>query len=73
VVYKAVGDSMITDHQIVPANKVKADGRVADNDVKITTFENGAKVYVNYSDSKVVVDNVEIGAKDFKVVGGAEA
>ena len=57
--YNAVGNSSITDYQVV------------NNDVKITTFKNGAKVYVNYGTDEVTVNGVKIGAKDFTVVGGA--
>ncbi len=59
VVYDAVGSSKITNYEIVS------------EDVKITTFSNGAKVYVNYDTEEVTVNGVKIGAKDFKVVGGA--
>lgn len=60
-VYDAVGSSMIIDYQ-----------NVSDN-VKITTFSNGAKVYVNYGEEAVTVENVRIEAGDFTVVGGAKA
>ncbi len=59
--YNAVGSSEITNYQIVS------------DIVKITTFENGAKVYVNYGTTETTVDGVKIGAKDFTVVGGANA
>ena len=59
--YEAVGSSSIADYQIVS------------DDVKITTFDNGAKVYVNYGTEEVTVAGVKIGAKDFTVVGGANA
>lgn len=59
--YNAVGSSAIADYQIVS------------EDVKITTFENGAKVYVNYGSEEVTVNGVKIAAKDFTVVGGANA
>lgn len=57
--YSAVGNSQITNYEVVSS------------EVKITTFSNGAKVYVNYSDAEVTVNGVVIGAKDFTVVGGA--
>ena len=60
-VYDAVGSSAIADYEIVNA------------EVKVTTFENGAKVYVNYSDADVEVGGVTVKANDFKVVGGAKA
>lgn len=59
--YNAVGDSEITDYRIVS------------DTVKVTTFKNGAKVYVNYDATETTVDGVKIGAKDFTVVGGANA
>ena len=60
-VYKAVGSSMISDYKRVSQN------------LKVTTFSNGAKVYVNYGDAEATVDGVKIGARNFTVVGGAEA
>ncbi len=60
-VYTAIGNSSIVDFEIVSDN------------VRITTFSNGAKVYVNYADAPTVVNGVEIGAKDFTVVGGVGA
>ena len=60
-VYDAVGSSTITDHQIFS------------EDVRITTFSNGAQVYVNYGVSEVVVNGVTIAANDFTVVGGGNA
>ncbi len=59
--YNAVGNSEITNYQIVS------------DTVKITTFKNGAKVYVNYGTAETTVEGVKIGAKDFTVVGGANA
>ncbi len=58
VVYDAVGISTITDYTVVTEN------------LKITTFENGAKVYVNYGDTDVSYNGVKIPATDFVVVGG---
>ena len=59
--YKAVGSSGIVDYKNVS------------KDIKITTFSNGAKVYVNYGDKPVTVGGVKIGASDFTVIGGATA
>lgn len=59
--YSAVGNSGIVGYK-----------NVSDN-VKITTFANGAKVYVNYGDSAITVEGVKIAAKDFTVIGGATA
>lgn len=58
VVYDAVGTSAITDYTIVS------------EDLKITTFANGAKVYVNYGETDVTYKGVKIAAEDFTVVGG---
>ena len=58
--YDAVGTSTIDNYQIIS------------EDVKITTFSNGTKVFVNYTDAEVTVQGVKIGAKDFTVVGGAK-
>ncbi len=57
VVYDAVGTSSISNHDI------------KDN-VRVTTFENGAKVYVNYGTEKVTVDGVKIDARAYTVTGG---
>lgn len=57
--YDAVGSSEIVNYEIIS------------DDVKITTFENGTKVYVNYDHAETTVNGVKIGAKDFTVVGGA--
>ncbi len=59
--YNAVGNSEIANYQIVS------------DTVKVTTFKNGAKVYVNYGTAETTVEGVKIGAKDFTVVGGANA
>jgi len=61
VVYDAVGNSSISDFEIV--NK----------DLKVTTFSNGAMVYVNYSDADATVNGVAVKANDFTVVGGANS
>ena len=60
-VYDAVGASTIANYEIIS------------DDVRITTYSNGAKVYVNYADAPTVVNGVQIGAKDFTVVGGVNA
>ncbi len=59
--YDAVADSTIVNYEIIS------------DDVKITTFSNGAKVYVNYSEAEVNVNGVKVAAKDFTVVGGVAA
>ncbi len=58
VIYDAVGTSSISNHEIY------------NDDVRITTYENGAKVYVNYSDAEVTVNGVKIAARSYTVVGG---
>ncbi len=60
-VYNIVQDSTIENYEIIG------------DDIRVTTFDNGAKVYVNYADSDVNVDGIMISAKDFTVVGGANA
>ena len=57
-VYKAVGTSAMTGYTIVS------------DTLKISTFANGAAVYVNYGESDVTYRGVKIGARDFTVVGG---
>ena len=58
-VYDAVGVSSIADHEIFS------------DTVRITTFSNGAKVYVNYGQENVTVNGVEIAARSYTAVGGA--
>ena len=60
VVYDAIGTATITDYQIVSKT------------LKVTTFANGAKVYVNYGDTEVNYNGVKIPASNFTVVGGDE-
>ena len=58
VVYDAIGVSTIKDYQVVS------------KDLKITTFANGAKVYVNYGETDTTYNGVKVPAVDFVVVGG---
>jgi hypothetical protein len=59
--YDAVGSSTIVNYEVIS------------DDVKITTFSNGVKVYVNYADAEANINGVKIAAKDFTVVGGVAA
>ena len=59
-VYDAVGVSTISGHEIY------------NDDVRITTFSNGAKVYVNYGEAEAVVNGVKIPARDYVAVGGGK-
>lgn len=59
-VYDAVGNSSIKDYQIF------------DDNVRITTFENGAKVYVNYANSDATVNGVKVPARGYVAVGGGK-
>jgi hypothetical protein len=59
-VYDAVGASSITNHEI------------RSDTLRVTTFSNGAKVYVNYGDEAVTVDNIKIDARAYTAVGGAK-
>ncbi len=59
VVYDAIGASSISNHEIK-------------DDVRITTFSNGAKVYVNYAKKAATVDGVKVAARSYTVVGGAK-
>ena len=38
--------------------------------VYCTEYENGVKIYVNYSEKNVKEDGVKIAALDYKVIGG---
>ncbi len=40
------------------------------SDVYCTTYENGTRIYVNYTSSAVTVDGVEVGSMDYSVVKG---
>ena len=60
-VYDAVGTSSIDDFEIIS------------DDVRVTTYSNGVKVYVNYGNEAVTVNGVLINAEDFTVVGGANS
>lgn len=57
-VYDAVGTAQLVGFQ-----------KVSDQ-LKISTFANGAKVYVNYSDADITYNGIKIAASDFTVVGG---
>lgn len=59
--YDAIGTSSITDHTIVST------------DVRVTTYSNGATVYVNYGTEDATVNGVVVKANDFVVVGGANS
>ena len=56
-IYDAVGASSISNHEI-------------NGDVRITTFSNGAKVYVNYGKDAATVNGVKIEKRSYTVVGG---
>ncbi len=56
-VYDAVGASTISNHEIK-------------GDVRITTFSNGAKVYVNYGKKAAKVNGVKVAKRSYTVVGG---
>jgi len=56
-VYEGLNDKLITDHQIIS------------DDIRITTYEGGAKIYVNYSDENYSIDGISIPAKGYKTMG----
>lgn len=53
-----LGDANITNHEAM------------DNDVNVVTYSNGVKVYVNYSDTKQTVDDVEVEAMSYSYKAG---
>lgn len=57
-IYDAVGASEISDHEIIT------------NDLRVTTYSNGVKVYVNYDTVEAAVGELKIPARGFYVVGG---
>ncbi len=59
-VYDAVGTSAINGHQIFNEN------------VRITSYVNGAKVYVNYGDKETIVNGVKVPARGYVAVGGGK-
>ena len=52
-----VAGSMITDHKI------------ADNGVTIVTYDNGVKIYVNYTETDATVDGVAVPALSYAIGG----
>lgn len=46
------------------------DHEVTEEGIRITTYENGSKVYVNYSEKEITVNGVIVPAKGFVVKGG---
>ncbi len=59
--YDAIGTSSIADHAIIT------------DDVRVTTYNNGTTVYVNYGVEDTTVNGVTVKANDFVVVGGANS
>ena len=52
-------------------NKKMTDHDILDEDIRVTTFEDGTRVYVNYTfDDYVTTNGVKIPAKDYVVVRG---
>jgi len=43
---------------------------ILESDVRVTEYENGTKVYVNYTDEDVSTDGVTVPARDYVVKGG---
>ena len=54
-VIKAVENSPIIDHEY-------------ENNIAVTKYENGVKVYVNYGSDEVNIDGLNISSEDFLVV-----
>lgn len=52
-----IGSAYIANHEIL------------DNEVHITTYENGVKIYTNYSKESVIVDGLTIDSLSYKVGG----
>ena len=50
-------DKTIVDHKEVKKN------------VTLTEYDNGVKVYVNYTDADVTVDGIKVSAKNFAYKG----
>lgn len=55
-----LSDKVIISHEYVRSNVVRV------------TYEDGTRIYVNYGDKPVVVEDICIGAKDFAVKKGCE-
>lgn len=56
--YDAVGVSTIIGHEIVS------------DTARVTTFSNGAKVYVNYDYVEATINGVKVAARSYSIVGG---
>lgn len=59
------------DKELRKVNEVTADALIIDNEkldngVTVVTYDNGAKVYVNYSEEAQTVDNVTVNAMSYK-------
>lgn len=59
-VQEAVAGAVITGHEIL------------DNNVRIVTYSNGVRIYLNYSSAAQTVDGVSIDTMSYKVVGANE-
>ena len=52
-------------------NKQRITGHeIVNSDVKVTVYENGAKVYVNYGTADYTADGVTVPARSYIVTGG---
>lgn len=56
-VYEAVAGARITGHEIIG------------NNVRVVTYSNGVRIYLNYSSAAYTVNGVSIDAMSYKVVG----
>lgn len=54
---KAVSNACITNHEIL------------ENDIRVITYDNGVKIYINKSTSDQKVDGVEVPAKSYRIGG----
>ena len=56
-VYEAVAGARITGHEIIDSN------------VRVVTYSNGVRIYLNYGSAAYTVNGVSIDAMSYKVVG----
>jgi hypothetical protein len=53
--YKQVKDAEIVSHEIVDR----------DNNLRVVTYSNGVKVYINYTDEKTAINGVSVDAYSY--------
>lgn len=69
----AIADITRYQQEMAGLNRMRiTDHQTFANGVTVTTYEDGTKVYVNYSDKDLMITGVEIPARDYTVERGIE-